>query len=98
MSIYSVGQNNKNNLNLTALKAWYTLNVISLLHVQIKKHKMIFNRRALILNIFNGQNNFENRFPLVYGTIMLPKSDVYVSFIISKKSKPLMQNISKKPT
>ena len=25
--IYSVGQNNKNNLNLTALKAWYMLNV-----------------------------------------------------------------------
>ena len=24
---YSVGQHNKNNLNLTALKAWYMLNV-----------------------------------------------------------------------
>ena len=45
---------------------------------------------------------FENRFPLVYGTIRLPKSDVYVSFIIiltiPKFCEPLMQNISKKTT
>ena len=37
---------------------------------------------ALILNIFNGHNYIENKFPLVRGTIMLPKSDVYISFII----------------
>ena len=55
---------------------------------------------ALILNIFNGQNYFENKFPSVYGTIMLPNTDVYVSFIIiltiTKFCEPLMQNISKK--
>ena len=62
----------------------------------------LYNRRALILNIFNGPNYFENSFPSVYGTIILSNTDVYVSLIviltIPKFSKPLMQNISKKTT
>ena len=34
-------------------------------------YKLKINRRALILNIFNGHYNFENGCPSVYITIML---------------------------